>query len=149
MPMKKPNHPGDLIRDCLDELQISVTDGAKALGVTRTTLSRLLNAKASVSPEMALRLLNVARSGTEVTVKGPQNLHGRLAVKRPQIGASLRRPINSHFGHGLASAAREAKFAKDVFVRNALTTVERSARLVKRGGFLRGDGLLFHRGRSQ
>ena len=56
MPMKKPNHPGDLIRDCLDELKISVTDGAKALGVTRATLSRLLNGKASVSPEMAVRL---------------------------------------------------------------------------------------------
>ncbi len=56
MPMKKPNHPGDLIRDCLDELKINVTDGAKALGVTRATLSRLLNGKASVSLEMAVRL---------------------------------------------------------------------------------------------
>jgi addiction module HigA family antidote len=56
MPMKKPNHPGDLIRDCLEELKITVTDGAKALGVTRATLSRILNAKASVSPEMAVRL---------------------------------------------------------------------------------------------
>ena len=56
MPMKNPNHPGDLIRDCLDELKISVTDGAKALGVTRATLSRVVNGKASVSPEMAVRL---------------------------------------------------------------------------------------------
>ncbi len=56
MPMKKPNHPGDLIRDCLDELKINVTDGARALGVTRPTLSRILNGKASVSPEMAVRL---------------------------------------------------------------------------------------------
>ena len=40
MPMKNPNHPGDLIRDCLDELGVSVTDGAKALGVTRSALSR-------------------------------------------------------------------------------------------------------------
>ena len=56
MPMKKPNHPGDLIRDCLDELKVSVTDAAKALGVTRATLSRLLNGKASVSPQMAVRL---------------------------------------------------------------------------------------------
>jgi addiction module HigA family antidote len=54
--MKKPNHPGDLIRDCLDEVKISVTEGAKALGVTRATLSRLLNGKAGVSPEMAVRL---------------------------------------------------------------------------------------------
>jgi antitoxin HigA-1 len=56
MPMKKPNHPGDIIRDCLDELGVSVTDGAKALGVTRATLSRLINRKAGVSAEMAVRL---------------------------------------------------------------------------------------------
>ena len=56
MPMKNPNHPGDIIRDCLDELGISVTDGAKALGVTRSALSRLINRKAGVSAEMAMRL---------------------------------------------------------------------------------------------
>jgi addiction module HigA family antidote len=56
MPMKNPNHPGDIIRDCLDELGVSVTDGAKALGVTRATLSRLINGKAGVSAEMAVRL---------------------------------------------------------------------------------------------
>jgi addiction module HigA family antidote len=56
MPMKNPNHPGDIIRDCLDELGINVTDGAKALGVTRSALSRLINRKAGVSTEMAMRL---------------------------------------------------------------------------------------------
>lgn len=56
MPMKKPNHPGDIIRDCLDELGVNVTDGAKALGVTRAALSRVLNRKAAVSAEMAVRL---------------------------------------------------------------------------------------------
>ena len=56
MPMKNPNHPGDLIRDCLDELGVNVTEGAKALGVTRAALSRLINRKASVSTEMAVRL---------------------------------------------------------------------------------------------
>ena len=54
--MKNPNHPGDLIRDCLDELGVTVTEGAKALGVTRSALSRVINRKASVSAEMALRL---------------------------------------------------------------------------------------------
>ena len=48
--MKKPNHPGDLIRDCLDELKINVTDGAKALGVTRPTLSRLLQRQGRAYP---------------------------------------------------------------------------------------------------
>ena len=56
MPMKTPNHPGDIIRDCLDELGATVTDGAKALGVTRAALSRVLNRKAAVSAEMAVRL---------------------------------------------------------------------------------------------
>ncbi len=56
MPMKNPNHPGDIIRDNLDKLGVSVTDAAKALGVTRAALSRLINRKAGVSVEMAVRL---------------------------------------------------------------------------------------------
>ena len=56
MPMKNPNHPGDIVRDCLDELGVNVTDAAKALGVTRAALSRVINRKAGVSVEMAVRL---------------------------------------------------------------------------------------------
>ena len=56
MPMKDPCHPGEIVRECLDGLKLNVTDGAAALGVTRTTLSRVLNGKAAVSPEMAVRL---------------------------------------------------------------------------------------------
>ncbi len=56
MPMKDPSHPGEIIRECLDGLALNVTEGAAALGVTRTTLSRVLNGKANVSPEMAVRL---------------------------------------------------------------------------------------------
>lgn len=56
MTMKNPSHPGDIIRDCLDELGVNVTDAAKALGVTRAALSRLINHKAGVSAEMAVRL---------------------------------------------------------------------------------------------
>jgi len=48
MQMKNPSHPGDIIRDCLDELGVNVTEGAKALGVTRSALSRLINRKAGV-----------------------------------------------------------------------------------------------------
>ncbi len=56
MQMKNPSHPGDLIRDCLDALKVNVTEAAKALGVTRAALSRILNHRAGISPEMALRL---------------------------------------------------------------------------------------------
>jgi antitoxin HigA-1 len=57
MPMKNPPHPGHSIKDaCLDPLRLSVTEGAKVLGVARHTLSRVINGQAGVSPEMAIRL---------------------------------------------------------------------------------------------
>jgi addiction module HigA family antidote len=55
--MHNPPHPGEVIRElCLAPLAISITDAAKALGVSRKALSELLNGKTGVSPEMALRL---------------------------------------------------------------------------------------------
>jgi addiction module HigA family antidote len=55
--MRRPPHPGEIIRElCLAPLGISVTAAAKALGVTRKSLSELLNGKSGVSPEMAVRL---------------------------------------------------------------------------------------------
>jgi len=57
MPMKNPPHPGGFVlRQCLEPLGLSVTDAAAALGVTRTTLSELVNEKRGISPEMAVRL---------------------------------------------------------------------------------------------
>lgn len=55
--MMNPPHPGETLRDdVLPALGMTVTDAAQALGVTRTALSRVLNGKAGISPEMALRL---------------------------------------------------------------------------------------------
>lgn len=60
MSMYNPPHPGEIIREfCVDALNLTVTDAAKALGVTRKTLSALLNGRSGVSPEMALRLSKV------------------------------------------------------------------------------------------
>ena len=57
MPMKNPPHPGLHVRhDCLEALGLSVTAGAKVLGVTRQALNNLVNAKSGISPEMAIRL---------------------------------------------------------------------------------------------
>ncbi len=57
MPRKSPVHPGRIVRhDCLEPLGFSVTDGAKALNVTRQALNNLVNGKSGVSPEMAIRL---------------------------------------------------------------------------------------------
>jgi addiction module HigA family antidote len=57
MRMHNPPHPGEIIRKlCLEPLKLSVTDAASALGVSRKTLSALLNGRAGISPEMAVRL---------------------------------------------------------------------------------------------
>ena len=57
MRMHNPPHPGEILRAlCLEPLGLSVTDAARALGVSRQTLSSILNGRAGISPEMALRL---------------------------------------------------------------------------------------------
>jgi addiction module HigA family antidote len=55
--MHRPPHPGEILRElCLKPLNLTVTDAAKALGVSRKTLSAILNGRAGISPEMAVRL---------------------------------------------------------------------------------------------
>ena len=65
--MHNPPHPGLTLRDdVLPALGLSVTEAAKQLGVTRVTLSRVLNGRAAISPEMALRIeawLGIERGG--------------------------------------------------------------------------------------
>ena len=57
MKMHSPPHPGEVIKElCLEPLGLSVTDAAKALGVSRKTLSAIMNGRSGISPEMALRL---------------------------------------------------------------------------------------------
>ena len=57
MRMHNPPHPGEILKSlCLEPLDLSVTDAAQALGVSRKTLSSILNGRAGISPEMAVRL---------------------------------------------------------------------------------------------
>jgi addiction module HigA family antidote len=57
MAMKEPPHPGQSVRfNCLEALGLSVTEGAEVLGVSRQALNNLVNGKAGISPEMAIRL---------------------------------------------------------------------------------------------
>jgi len=57
MQMHNPPHPGEVIRAlCIEPLGLSVTEAAEGLGVSRKTLSSVLNGRAGISPEMALRL---------------------------------------------------------------------------------------------
>jgi addiction module HigA family antidote len=66
MTMKNPPHPGRTVKfDCLEELGLSVAQGAKILGVTRQTLNNLVSGKSGISPEMAVRLSKAFGSSPE------------------------------------------------------------------------------------
>src|ERR1039458_3462396 len=68
MPMKNPAHPGRIVQSaCLEPLGLSVTAGAKILGVTRQTLTKVVNGKSGISPEMAIRLTK-AFKGTPASI---------------------------------------------------------------------------------
>ena len=83
MPMKDPPHPGEIVREeCLAPLGLSVTQGAKVLGVTRQALNNLVNEKAGISPEMAIRLEKAFGSSADMWLK--LQLAFQLAQARKQ-----------------------------------------------------------------
>ena len=70
MPMKNPAHPGRIVKSaCLEPLSLSVTDGAKVLDVTRQTLTKIVNGKSGISPEMAIRLSKAFGSTPETWLR--------------------------------------------------------------------------------
>ena len=63
-------HPGEVVKhDCLDELGLNVTDAANVLGVTRNTLSRIINGRAGISAEMAIRLEKAGWSNADMWLR--------------------------------------------------------------------------------
>lgn len=90
--MHNPPHPGETLReDVLPALGLSVTDAAAQLGVTRAAFSRVLNARAGVSPEMALRLerwLGVehgGRAGIWLGMQAAYDLWHAQKIARPAL----------------------------------------------------------------
>jgi len=84
--MHNPPHPGEVIRElCLEPLGISVTVAARGLGVTRKTLSELLNGKSGVSPSMALRLAIAFDSTAESWLNMQQQYDLYHARKNPAL----------------------------------------------------------------
>lgn len=72
MKMYNPPHPGEIIKGLwLDPMDISITDASEALGVSRKTLSKIVNGKGSVTPEMAVRL-SIAFGGSPESWLGHQ-----------------------------------------------------------------------------
>jgi addiction module HigA family antidote len=70
MAMKNPPHPGGFVlRECIEPLGLTITAAADALGVTRTTLSELVNEKRGISPETAIRLAKVFGGSAETWLR--------------------------------------------------------------------------------
>lgn len=70
MSMKMPPHPGRSVKyDCLEPSNLSVTEGAAVLGVTRQALSNVVNGKSGISPEMAIRLSKAFGSTPEAWLR--------------------------------------------------------------------------------
>jgi addiction module HigA family antidote len=68
--MIDPPHPGEIVREeCLAPLGLSVTAGARVLGVTRQALNNLVNEKSGISAEMAIRLEKAFGSSAELWVR--------------------------------------------------------------------------------
>jgi len=69
MAMRKPPHPGRQIKSALQACDLNIKEGAEHLGVTRNTLSRIINGLAGISPDMALRLNKAFGGGAEIWVR--------------------------------------------------------------------------------
>lgn len=91
MPMKNPAHPGRVIRGaCLEPLALSVTAGAELLGVSRQALNNVLNGRAGISPEMAIRLTK-AFGSTPETWLGMQMAYDLAEAKKHERSIRVRR----------------------------------------------------------
>jgi addiction module HigA family antidote len=91
MAMKNPPHPGLSVKhDCIEALGLSVTEAAEALRVSRRTLSDIVNGRAGISAEMAIRLAKAFGGGPDVWVRmqaayelaQAQKKAGRIRVRR-------------------------------------------------------------------
>ena len=70
MSMKNPPHPGLSVRhDCIESLDLTITGAARALGVTRQALNNLVNCRAAISPEMAIRLDKAFGGGADTWLR--------------------------------------------------------------------------------
>ena len=82
--MRKPTHPGEILReDVMKPLGLTVTEAANRLGVTRKTLSALINCRASMSPEMAVRVSKATKTSPESWLYMQAKLDLWIAEQRP------------------------------------------------------------------
>ncbi len=83
-PMKKPPHPGQVLKGLyLEPLELSITHAAEGLGVSRKTLSQLINGHFGITPDMALRLAEAFSTSPQLWLNLQQHYDLRQAEKKP------------------------------------------------------------------
>lgn len=94
MNTRKPIHPGEVLyEDVIKELRISITEAAKNLGVSRKTLSELINGKSNLTPEMAVRIAKSTNTSPESWI----NMQIKLDLwKVKQSKTIITVPFKSH-----------------------------------------------------
>jgi addiction module HigA family antidote len=99
MRMYNPAHPGEVLREFMGEMTVS--DLAEHLGVTRVTLSRLINGNSGVSAEMALRLSEAFRTSPELwlNMQTQYDLWQASQVRKQKIAAIKRRLLEPSQQH--------------------------------------------------
>ncbi len=91
MAMKNPSHPGAIVRyECIEPLGLTVTGAAGLLGVTRQTLNNLVNGKAGISAEMAVRLSKAFGSEPEFWLRLQMN-YDLAQVRRREASIHVKR----------------------------------------------------------
>lgn len=92
--MKNPPHPGELLReDVLVPLGLSVTDAAERLGMSRVAFSRVLNGRAGISPDLAIRLerAGVSTARAWLAMQANYDLAQAMKHKQPRVRALVSR----------------------------------------------------------
>ena len=93
MPMKNPPHPGRSIKNaCIEPLGLTVTEAARVLGVARPTLSNVINGKAGISPEMAIRLEKAFGSTADAWLR-MQAAHDLAQARRREKQIKVKRYV--------------------------------------------------------
>ncbi len=92
--MYNPSHPGEILREeVIDALGLSVTEAARRLGMSRVALSRVLNGKAGISPDLAIRLerAGVATARAWLQMQANYDLWQAMQYEQPPV-----RPLAEH-----------------------------------------------------
>jgi antitoxin HigA-1 len=82
MEMKNPVHPGLLVKECLDDLSLSVAEAAKGLGITRQQLHNVIAGRSNVTPEMAIRFEKAFGSTADTWLRMQMNYDLAQMLKR-------------------------------------------------------------------